>query len=215
ESITFEFGDEVFDAEFENGAYALPKNKEVTFVGSADFENDGSGASYHWDFGDGNQANGETATNTYEETGEYEVTLTVTDEQGCTTAYVFQVDVQEDFISVDTDEYTVEELITDVLIDNECAEISNITYSDASTNGQGFSSIGYFDAGFSDFPINRGIVMATGNAKSTEGPATSTSYGGSWPGDSDLTDLIHEVEGSSFYDSNDATIIEFDFVSFA
>src|SRR5699024_3287671 len=26
---------------------------------------------------------------------------------------------------------------------------------------------------------------------------------------------IHEVEGSSFYDSNDATIIEFDFVSFA
>src|SRR5699024_5351268 len=86
---------------------------------------------------------------------------------------------------------------------------------DASTNGQGFSSIGYFDAGFSDFPINRGIVMATGNAKSTEGPATSTSYGGSWPGDSDLTDLIHEVEGSSFYDSNDATIIEFDFVSFA
>src|SRR5699024_8397315 len=154
ESITFEFGDEVFDAEFENGAYALPKNKEVTFVGSADFENDGSGASYHWDFGDGNQANGETATNTYEETGEYEVTLTVTDEQGCTTAYVFQVDVQEDFISVDTDEYTVEELITDVLIDNECAEISNITYSDASTNGQGFSSIGYFDAGFSDFPIN-------------------------------------------------------------
>jgi PKD repeat protein len=40
---------------------------------------------YTWDFGDGETASGQNATHTYDEPGEYEVTLTVCDEDSCST----------------------------------------------------------------------------------------------------------------------------------
>jgi len=52
---------------------------EVTFNGSATFSNDGTGATYAWDFGDNTTGNGESVTHTYTDAGIYEAILVVTD----------------------------------------------------------------------------------------------------------------------------------------
>jgi hypothetical protein len=46
-------------------------------------------------------------------------------------------------VMVDQCTYTVEELVTEILINNECADISNITYS-TGTNFDDENGIGYF-----------------------------------------------------------------------
>ncbi len=55
---------------------------DVSFDASASSDADGSIASYHWDFGDGQSANGATASHTYTDLGSFTVLLTVTDDQG-------------------------------------------------------------------------------------------------------------------------------------
>lgn len=54
------------------------------FDGSGSSDSDGSIASYDWDFGDGATATGVTASHSYAATGDYQVTLTVTDNDGAT-----------------------------------------------------------------------------------------------------------------------------------
>jgi poly(hydroxyalkanoate) depolymerase family esterase len=56
----------------------------VDFDGSGSSDPDGTIDSYEWDFGDGSTATGETASHAYDSTGNYDVTLTVTDDQGAT-----------------------------------------------------------------------------------------------------------------------------------
>jgi len=55
---------------------------EVLFDGSDSHDADGSIVSYEWDLGDGTTAFSTDLTHWYEEPGTYEVTLTVTDDQG-------------------------------------------------------------------------------------------------------------------------------------
>ncbi len=55
--------------------------KSVAFDGSASTD-DGSIATYYWEFGDGSTGSGATTTHTYELPGTYEVTLWVTDDAG-------------------------------------------------------------------------------------------------------------------------------------
>ena len=59
-------------------------NEEITFNASASTDPDGSIVSYEWDFGDGNITNTthEIIKHSYSEAGSYEVTLTVTDDEG-------------------------------------------------------------------------------------------------------------------------------------
>ncbi len=61
------------------------------FDASASSDPDGTIASYHWDFGDGSSQTtpSATTTHTYATSGTYTVTLTVTDNAGCSTTYVF------------------------------------------------------------------------------------------------------------------------------
>lgn len=73
---------EVYDGP--SAAFAVrpssPEAEErITFDGN---ESTGDVVQYEWDFGNGVTAEGETATNAYEEAGTYEVRLTVTDESG-------------------------------------------------------------------------------------------------------------------------------------
>jgi serine protease len=56
----------------------------VTFNGSGSSDSDGSIVSYAWDFGDGGNGSGVTATHGYSQAGNYTVTLTVTDNGGLT-----------------------------------------------------------------------------------------------------------------------------------
>jgi len=73
-------------------APALPLAGEpVVFVG---FSTGGPGSTWVWDFGDGAPSTDRTATHTYTESGEYEVELTVTNDQGAS-------DVTKQFVVYD------------------------------------------------------------------------------------------------------------------
>lgn len=113
-------------------------------------------------------------------------------------------------ITTDDTTYTVDQLVEEVLIDSECSLVSNITYS-TGTNFGSTNGIGYFEANGSDFPFESGLVMTSGDVLNAPGPETGTiSDGGfAWPGDSDLEDFI---PGLFAGDTNNASIIEFDFI---
>ena len=72
-------------------ATAAPAGSSTSFDGRASSDVDGSIARYDWNFGDGSaMANGgPTPTHTYASAGSYTVTLTATDDGGCSTALVF------------------------------------------------------------------------------------------------------------------------------
>ncbi|WP_375238594.1 PKD domain-containing protein, partial [Aurantibacter sp.] len=55
----------------------------ITFNGSGTFSTSGTGATYLWDFGDGNTATGQTVMHTYATVGIYDVNLTITDANSC------------------------------------------------------------------------------------------------------------------------------------
>jgi YVTN family beta-propeller protein len=63
----------------------------VSFDASSSTDSDGSVARYDWDFGDGATApdGGATPSHTYAAAGTYTVTLTLTDDEGCSTQIVF------------------------------------------------------------------------------------------------------------------------------
>jgi len=71
-------------------------NQSVTFDASPSYDPDGTIVSYEWDFGDGNITNTteETINHSYSEVGSYEVTLTVTDDDGTTNSTTKVVGVQ-------------------------------------------------------------------------------------------------------------------------
>ena len=104
--------------------------------------------------------------------------------------------------------YTVDELVTDVLINNPCANVSNISF----TSGNDFNDvngIGHFIEPSGTFPFSEGIVLSTGDALLASGPnsglGNASTGSGQWPGDDDLSALIGE-------ETNNASTIEFDFV---
>ena len=58
-------------------------------------DSDGDIESYAWDFGDGQVGTGKTADHTYDEAGEYDVTLTVTDDRDGTSTHTERVTATE------------------------------------------------------------------------------------------------------------------------
>ena len=60
----------------------------LKFDGSRSYDRDGRIITWFWTFGDGNTGTGETTTHTYNQTGEYTVTLTVTDNQFASDTYI-------------------------------------------------------------------------------------------------------------------------------
>ncbi|WP_299889373.1 choice-of-anchor L domain-containing protein [uncultured Lacinutrix sp.] len=114
-------------------------------------------------------------------------------------------------ISVDSQTYTPQELIEDILIDSDCISnvlVTNVVGGDFNNTDQ---SYGYFDATGTTFPFQTGIVLTTGRLNNVQGPNTSLSDDDApnWNGDSDLENVLQETN------TTNATIIEFDFTSVA
>jgi gliding motility-associated-like protein len=116
-------------------------------------------------------------------------------------------------ITVSITQYTVPQLVEDILIGSECVEISNITWS-TGTNYNSTNGIGYFEKSGSNFPFHDGIVLSTGSAMAAPGPkgtATQSNGASNWPGDASLSALL-AANGTSGTLYN-ATVLEFDFVA--
>lgn len=64
------------------GAYSGTQGVALAFDGSGSTDTDGSIVDYAWDFGDGSTGSGATPSHTYQNTGTFDVTLTVTDDAG-------------------------------------------------------------------------------------------------------------------------------------
>ncbi|GGW66095.1 gliding motility-associated-like protein [Winogradskyella epiphytica] len=114
-------------------------------------------------------------------------------------------------IIVDSQNYTPQELIENVLIDSDCIDNINVTNVIGGDFGSTDKSYGYFEANGSSFPFESGIVMSTGRLSNVPGPNTSLSDDDApnWGGDIDLENALNESG------TVNATIIEFEFTSAA
>lgn len=115
-------------------------------------------------------------------------------------------------ITVDTDTYTVPQLINNVLINSPCINISNIKWR-TGTNFGSVNGIGYFHNTNPNFPMQNGVILSTGNVLNAAGPNNSFLSDGinSWSGDSDLESTL-ESAGIAMSSVN-ATTLEFEFVA--
>ena len=117
-------------------------------------------------------------------------------------------------ITVD-DTQTVQQLVEDLLVTDPCSEVNNITSPNNSiVGGETWKSLGSFDATGTTFPFSSGIVLASnGIDMIPDGlglqDGDDTAFGGTWFGDPDLETLIQDPG-----DTNNATVIEFEFIPF-
>lgn len=114
-------------------------------------------------------------------------------------------------ISVDSQTYTPQQLIENILIDSDCIEnviVTNVLGGDFSGTDQ---SYGFFDATGTTFPFQSGIVLSTGQLQNVPGPNDNLSDDDApnWQGDIDLENALNESG------TINATILEFDFTSVA
>lgn len=114
-------------------------------------------------------------------------------------------------VTVDSQTYTPQQLIEDILINSDC--ITDIVVSNVvGGNFGGYDqSYGYFEANGSSFPFDSGLVLSTGRLQNVPGPNTTLSDDDApnWGGDQDLENILDESN------TTNATILEFDFVSVA
>jgi hypothetical protein len=117
-------------------------------------------------------------------------------------------------LTTNSTQYTPTQLVTDVLINNPCVQVSNVTSLSGSSFGSLSSSIGYFTNTNPTFPLSSGIVLSTGSVASIPGPNITVLSQGSenWPGDPQLESIILAGTGSTMVSRN-ATKLEFDFTS--
>ncbi|VAV84842.1 FIG00657329: hypothetical protein, partial [hydrothermal vent metagenome] len=123
-----------------------------------------------------------------------------------TTSFTFSQNIQ-----VDSQTYTPQQLIEDILIDSDCITnvlVTNVVGGDFNNTDQ---SYGFFDATGTTFPFQSGLVLSTGKLINTQGPNTTLSDDDApnWVGDNDLETILNEPN------TLNATLIEFDFTTIA
>lgn len=123
--------------------------------------------------------------------------------------YTFFVNAQN--ITVDSQTYTPQQLIENILIDSDCianVQVTNVVGGDFNNTDQ---SYGFFDATGTTFPFQSGVILSTGRLNNVPGPNNSLSDDNApnWNGDNDLEVALQETN------TTNATIIEFDFTSVA
>ena len=114
-------------------------------------------------------------------------------------------------ITVDSQTFSPQELIENILIDSDCIDNVSVTNFVGGDFGGQEQSFGFFDATGTTFPFQSGIVMSTGRLSNVPGPNDSLSDDNApnWDGDSDLETILNETN------TINATILEFDFTSVA
>lgn len=113
------------------------------------------------------------------------------------------------YISVDTQTYTAEELVKNVFFgsgNSNCIVVENVQMK-GHDFGNNERSFGYFNRNGSDFEMDKGILLSTGNAVKAVGPNNyiQSFYHTSWLGDQDLEIAVRTQN------THNATILEFDF----
>ena len=78
-------------------------------------------------------------------------------------------------ITVDTNTYTVPQLVSEILINSPCLQTTNISWSTGSNFGSS-NGIGYFESTNPNFPIQKGVILSTGNVNDAAGPAKRLYY---------------------------------------
>lgn len=111
------------------------------------------------------------------------------------------------YLHVDKDAYSPQELIEEVLVNSGCIENIELTNVVGGNFSSGDKSYGYFENNNSSFPFEKGIVMSTGKLSNVPGPNNGLSDDDApgWAGDQDL---------ENYFDLNytvNATVLEFDF----
>ena len=127
-----------------NGPYNAEEGQEITFSSNGSVDNDGTIVSYLWTFGDGTSSTLSTPTHTYQNSGEYTVELTVTDNN-----------------QVSTSVSTTAAISEVVIIDEYCSITGNTGYewiADVSAGGVSHSSSkdSYADNTHINFPLTLG-----------------------------------------------------------
>jgi gliding motility-associated-like protein len=114
-------------------------------------------------------------------------------------------------VITDSQTFTPQQLIEDILIDSNCIENVVVTNAVSGDFGDSEKSYGYFDATGTGFPFQTGIVLSTGRLSNVQGPNDNLSDddGNNWTGDNDLEVALQETN------TLNATILEFDFTSIA
>jgi len=115
------------------------------------------------------------------------------------------------YVTVDSQTYTPQELIEFVLLNSNCVPNSTfINVLGGNFNGTD-ESYGYFDASGTTFPFQNGVVLSTGRLQNVEGPNTSLSDDDApnWNGDNDLETILNETN------THNATVLEFEFSTIA
>ncbi|RKE99114.1 choice-of-anchor L domain-containing protein, partial [Ichthyenterobacterium magnum] len=203
-----------------SGVIEILPGENVDFTGSATFSNDGTGATYNWNFGGANNVAGLSASNVFNNSGSYTVTFTVTDASplACTETVTISVIVLESIVTINSSAYTEssftpEELIENVLVSGGCSAVDNFSFQvNGTPTDLQTKSYGYFRKGGAvNFPFEEGIILTTGRAfggGNTFGPTgvPDPDYNNGQPGDLDLQAALGQVN------TNDATFIKFNFV---
>uniref|UniRef100_UPI00260D2492 choice-of-anchor L domain-containing protein n=1 Tax=uncultured Psychroserpens sp. TaxID=255436 RepID=UPI00260D2492 len=200
------------------GVIEIAPGTVVDFNGDAMFSDDGTGATFNWDFGDSNTAIGQSVSNTFNNPGTYNVVLTVTDTNptGCSGTITIPVLVLEPIVTINNSaypesSYSPEQLIEDVLVSGGCSGVDNFSFQvNGSPGDLATKSYGYFTKGGAvNFPFEEGIVLSTGRAFPAGNMTNNgalVSFDNNQPGDNDLEAALGQT------DTNDATFIKFNFV---
>ncbi|WP_460920648.1 glycosyl hydrolase family 18 protein [Salinarchaeum chitinilyticum] len=93
-TVSVSSGNAAPDASFTVSPSAPDPGESVTFDAADSSDADGSIASYDWDLGDGSTAAGESVSYSFGSTGDYTVSLTVTDDDGATDTNATTVTVE-------------------------------------------------------------------------------------------------------------------------
>jgi len=153
-------------ASFSANASAAWPHETVAFNASSSFDLDGSIVAFEWDFGDTAHGSGEVVTHQYAEVGDYNVTLTITDNDGETSNYRATLEV-----------VNPETIIYDVGIAGTTASVPDPEPGETIQINVTAANFGNFHSPTQTFNVTLFMVLGTRTARIDEQTITLSSPG--------------------------------------